>query len=369
MIVEGINDDIASDSVKKFVRENRDILIYEFVNRGNNGDVYFGKRVKLGDEVVLKFYFSNDNYDDKEEAVILNQIDHPNILKIYDLKFFPPFFAYFLSPKIKGGDLQNVIDSNGVSTRTALKIIEGILMGLTEFHSKHQLVHRDLKPGNILISSDNLTPIIADLGAVKKIKNANDPVTASKSTFLYLPPESVIKNEYYYESDIYQVGIILFQMLGGSFHLENPSMWCNKKEKKELDQICIPSKKQEKLDEIITNKIRSGKLIDSSTLPAHLDQNFKKVINKATNFHYEKRYSNPSLFLKDIHKLLRSQPDYNVTEDFLYISHQSGKEFRISKTPKMDVIMEKRADKKKEWRKDNTHEGSITKAYEIAKKM
>ncbi|MBK8365524.1 MAG: protein kinase [Bacteroidetes bacterium] len=73
-------------------------------------------------------------------------------------------------------------------------------------HSTHSLVHRDLKPGNILIDLATSRPIIADLGSVKKLENADGFVSESKATRIYLPPESILLKHYTFRSDIYQVG-------------------------------------------------------------------------------------------------------------------------------------------------------------------
>lgn len=365
MIKGELQDEDAAKVVRAFVRENPDIIVDQFIQRGNNADVYVGKRKKMGDDVVLKFYWSHEKYDESEEAVILNKLNHPNILKIYDLKFLPPYFAYFLTPKISG-DLQEMIDSRPISTKEALKFIEKILLGLNELHSKHDLVHRDLKPANILVDSEADILVIADLGAVKKVHEADGHVTASKATYYYLPPESVNENKYYFESDIYQVGIVLYQLLGGAFHLKDSLLWCNPKEKKELDKINNSENKQNRLYEMIDDKIKRGKLIDASTLPNYLDPAFKRVINKATHLDYKQRYSNPAFFLTAIHDLLRKQPDYLKGTDDLLIVHDSGKAFRISKDLKGKVILEKRI-KKKEWRKDNSHNGCLKTAYKIVK--
>ena len=366
MVNDDFQDSDACSTARKHVRETPDIEVSEFIQRGNNGDVYFGKRIKMGDDVVLKFYWSHPQYDETEEAVILHGINHENILKIYDLKFLPPNIAFFLTPKISGGDLQGIIDTEKLSTKEALEIIAGILKGLTELHSKYQLVHRDLKPGNILYCLDKKIPIIADLGAVKKIEKANESVTASKSTVYYLPPESVFANEYYFQSDIYQVGIILFQLLGGHFPLESPTDWFNRKELKAYSEIRNSMEKQSKLDEIIASKITSGKIINTDTLPDHLDTPFKKVIKRATNFHYEKRYSNPYAFLKDVHNLLRNQPDYVEDGKELFIKHNRGKEFKISENVNGQIILEKRIGTKA-WRKDNSHNGTKKSAIAVAK--
>ena len=366
MVNVELHDEDSVKAIQDFVRSNPDIEVFDYIRRGCNGEVYFGKRIKMDDEVVLKFYWSHANYDAAEEAIILRNVEHENILKIWDLKFLPPYYAYFLTPKISGGDLQGIIDERKLSTKESLEIISGILLGLTELHSKHKLVHRDLKPGNILFDLEKRQPIIADLGAVKKIDNADGCVTASKSTYLYLPPESILANEYYYQSDIYQVGVIMFQLLGGYFPLESPMDFLTKREQKQLDGIKNSGDWSNKFDELIGNKVVKGKIADMSTLPLYLDSGFKRVLNKALNFHYEKRYQNPSLFLRDVHNLLRTCPDYIEDIDHLIIKHENGKEFQLFKNKKNDIVLEKRLFNK-DWRKDNSHDGSFESALEVAR--
>ena len=362
-----LHDEDSVKAIQDFVRNNPDIEVYQYIRRGNNGEVYFGKRKKLADEVVLKFYWSHPNYDATEEAVILKGITHDNILKIYDLRFLPPNYAYFLTPKISGGDLQDIIDNKKLSTKESLEIISGILIGLTELHSAHKLVHRDLKPGNILINLSDNRPIIADLGAVKKIEDANGFVTASKSTYYYLPPESILRNEYYFRSDIYQVGIIMFQLLGGFFPINNSYKWLKNSELKKVQAIKNSNDQYWKFEEIIGQKIAKGKLINLDTLPYYLDTSFKRVLNKALHNQYDKRYRNTSLFLKDVHQLLRSCPEYIEEPDKVIVNHNNGKQFQIYIDKKGKVVLEKKISDK-EWRKDNNHNGTIESILSIARK-
>jgi len=366
MVKVELNDEDSVKAIQDFVRNNPDIEIYEYIRRGFNGEVYFGKRIKMDDDVVLKFYWSHPNYDETEEAIILRNIEHDNILKIWDLKFLHPNYAYFLTPRISGGDLQGIIDRRKLSTKESLEIISGILLGLTELHSKHKLVHRDLKPGNILFDLEKKQPVIADLGAVKKIVNADGCVTASKSTYLFLPPESILANEYYYQSDIYQVGLIMFQLLGGYFPINTPMDFLTKKDKKQLVSIKNSTNWSNKFNELIGNKVVKGKIADTNTLPYYLDSGFKRVLNKALNFHYEKRYQNPSLFLKEVHNLLRSCPDYIEDIDRLLVKHENGKEFQLYRNKKDEVVLEKRI-LNKDWRKDKSHNGTLESAISIAR--
>jgi eukaryotic-like serine/threonine-protein kinase len=363
-----LKDNDCPHAIRESVRNNPDIDIYQYIKRGNNGDVYFGKRKKLGDDVVLKFYWASPNFDSSEEAVILRQIEHKNILKIHDLKSVPPNYAYFLTPRISGGDLQEHLDNHILSSKEALEIIAGVLLGLTELHSKHNLVHRDLKPGNILLEiKKKIKAIIADLGAVKKIDSPTSFVTASKAAYVYLPPESTRENKYYFQSDIYQVGITMYQTLCGAFPLQTPEDWCTLKEKQKLDTIKNADDWNRKLEECIGKRIASGNIINVNTLPAHLDKAFRRVISKATHLVYSKRYKSAAEFLKDIHSLIRDFPDYRKTPDSLEVKHINEREFKIYKNRDHEFVVERKL-RGGSWRKDNSHDGTLESILEIARK-
>jgi serine/threonine protein kinase len=361
-----IKDEEGVSKIQDFVRTNPDIEVYDYIKRGLNGEVYFGKRKKLGDEVVLKFYWASPAFDSSEEAVILRKIDHPNILKVYDLRFLPPNYAYFITPKISGGDLQEKIERENIDTKTALKTVADILMGVNELHSNHQLVHRDLKPGNILINLSTSSAIIADLGAVKHIATANGHVTASKSTRVYLPPEAILRNEYYYQSDIYQVGIILFQLLGGFFPVSDEIKWLTAKEQAIVNGTTSNTSRLFKFDELIDQKICKGKIADTATIPFYLNTQFKTVLNRALNLNPAKRFTSAAEFLKAIHSLLRGCPTYGTIGEHLHIIHDNGKEYRIWKSPNKEYLLEKKITCG--WRKNNEHDGTKDSVLAAARK-
>lgn len=364
--METMDDDHGVESIRTYVRNQPDINVHTYVKRGLSGLVYLGRRNKAADEVVLKFYWAEPGYDSSEEAVILLKIDHPNILRVFDLKFVPPNASCFLTPWISGGDLQGQLDNRSFSTREALEIISDILLGITELHANHRLVHRDLKPGNILLDIDRNRSVIADLGAVKRINSPTGFTSESKGALYYLPPESIVDKKYYFQSDIYQIGLILFQLLDGFFPASNPEKWLTKKEKQFIDSITIDSKKFDQLDEYIKEKIYKGKLADTRTLPSHLDAGFKRVLNKALHLDYKKRFKNTSEFLKEIHKLLNNFPSYLMQKEELIVTHGSGKEYRIRKNEHGIYTLEKRLPGK-DWRADRTHDGNFESVITLAR--
>ena len=322
----------------------------------------------MGDEVVLKFYIAHEDYDSSEEVVILRSIDYDNILNIYDLRFVPPHSACFLSPKIPGGDLQAYMDNNVVSSKTALEIVAGILKGITELHTKHKLVHRDLKPGNILLDLPSHKPIIADLGSVKKMSETNNYTTTSKATRLYLPSESIEYKQYFFQSDLYQIGLIMFQLLGGHFPIETPLDFLTQREKNKLNGLVDKSTKwTDTFDDLIDTKIIKRKIADTGSIPDFLDAPFKRVLNKALHKDYQKRFQNPSEFLIEIHDLLRNSPSYTNHSDHLHIANYNGVEHKIYQDSRNNMIVEKRKNGG-QWRRQNKHDGSFESALELAKK-
>ena len=76
------------------------------------------------------------------------------------------------------------------------------------------MVHRDLKPANIVM--DGHTPRIADFGTVRILNQGSAVTTASRHSGLYRPPETFASNQYSRAGDVYQVGLVAYQLLGGA---------------------------------------------------------------------------------------------------------------------------------------------------------
>lgn len=365
--ITNLGDDDCPDPIKKFIRDTPDFVIQQYIQRGAVGEVYFGMRKKLGDSVALKFYDGSPDFNASEEAVILRQIDDKNVLKVYDLRFIEPNYPCLISPLISGGDLQGFIDSSIISSKKALEICAGILKGITCLHTQHNLVHRDLKSGNILIDKDTFHPFVADLGSVKKIPHADAGVGTSKATRIYLPYESIIDSEYYIQSDIYQVGLILFQMLRGHFPLNDPLEWLTPREKKILSKISNSVQKNLKLYELIDEKICNGKIADRGSLPNYLDPMFKRTLNKALNLDRKSRFRSAPEFLKAVHDLLRYNPSYTKSGNSLLVEHADGTSYQIEET-RNDLFSLWKKSTNGQWRKNNMHNGEFNAIIEIARK-
>ncbi len=352
-----IKDTNVDEPIKEFVRFQEDVDIDRYSDIGANGDLYFGTRKILNDRVALKFYFYNSHISSHQEPLLLKEVKHENILEIYDAKIINEQYAYFLTPEINGGDLQKFINTNIISTATAVSITQGILKGLSELHKNtNDFVHRDLKPNNILIDKYSLQPFIADFGSIKKIPEASESVVASKSTFIYKPYESIIDGEYYKQSDIYQVGVILFQLLGGSFPLAAAD-WLSDRQKNKLNKISGNFEQWQFIEECINQKIVKSKLLDFNTLPQYISKKLKGIIRIATNADKDKRYQTCAEFLKALFDYQKSAKDWWIDDDVIFANGKGKQTFKIYKDKK-GYVLEVRKNGNA-WRRDNKHTGRL----------
>jgi len=191
------------------------------LGRGGMATVYHGYDPRFEREVAVKVLPAELMHSDPQfklrferEAKIIAQLEHPSIVPVYDVgdENGQP---YFVMRYMNGGSLSDRMREGLISIPEAAKILGQIAPGLDEAHSKG-IVHRDLKPSNILFDNKNI-PYISDFGIAKLSRAQVSNVTGSGiiGTPAYMAPEQASGETVDGRSDIYAVGIILFEMLTG----------------------------------------------------------------------------------------------------------------------------------------------------------
>ncbi|MDD5361081.1 MAG: serine/threonine-protein kinase [Ignavibacteria bacterium] len=354
-----MNDQKVNPIIRDFIRTQKDIDVDRYSNKGSFGELYFGRRKILKDRVALKFYEFDVLGINHSEPLLLKTINHRNILSIYDARILDNKIAYYLTPEISGGDLQNFIENNTINTEEALLITQGILKGLSALHkSPNNFVHRDLKSLNILIDLKSKTPYISDFGILKRIPINTDYVTASKSSPLYRPPEVIIDGKYYFCSDIYQVGIILYQLLDGYFPFDI-QQWMNPKQRNEFNGIIDANKNREYAKTILDNLILKGNIINQDKLPPYIDKRLKRIIKKATNVEITKRYQSCTEFLKAIYDYMKCYKKWWEISGIYYAYDKNKNKYYEVKKSENEYILSQSSDSLK-WRKKNVGSNSLS---------
>ncbi|MBW2740929.1 MAG: protein kinase [Deltaproteobacteria bacterium] len=246
---------------------------FEAINRGANGYLFFAKNKVSKMDVAIKFYAGEPGENRHDEPRQLSALTCPNVLPILEARSISDEWAFFMTPRCFEGDIDDIIGSNP-SVHKALDIAVGICAGVSSIHAAG-MIHRDLKPGNIVILDG--TPRIADFGSVTAIEEGQQDVGASRHSILWRPPESFETERYSIKGDVYQVGIAVYQLLGGKLHYDGME-YLSKKQRKYFEAITDAVDQSIFVDEVIKDKALKGKLVDIKTLPGWLDSRTRRTI-------------------------------------------------------------------------------------------
>lgn len=197
---------------------------YRIENRigiGGMGAVYKARDLELDRDVALKVIRPEFEADEevlarfKQEIILAREITHRNVVRIYDLGLAEGI--KFISMEfIEGKDLTTIVRQSGpMSVEDASLVVEQICLALDAAHQEG-VVHRDLKPQNVMIASDGRV-VVMDFGIARSLQDSSMTQTgALLGTPDYMSPEQVKGEQVDARTDIFALGIILFELLTGT---------------------------------------------------------------------------------------------------------------------------------------------------------
>lgn len=246
--------------------------------RGANGYLFFAKNKITNASVAIKFYAGEQGESRHDEPRQLCLIKSRNVLPILDARSVSEEWGYFVTPRCFEGDLDDLI-ANQPSVHEALDVALGVCNGVSAIHAL-KMLHRDLKPGNIVMQAG--TPQIADFGSVRMLSDGESHVTASRHSILYRPPESFATGRYGVKGDIYQIGVVLYQLLGG--HLPYDGLeYLNRTELKQYAAIGDPVDRSIYVDGVIRSRVVAGALLRLSSLPPWITGVARRALRDMTS--------------------------------------------------------------------------------------
>ncbi len=150
-----------------------------------------------------------------QEIEILSRLHHPHVIEILDHGHIGDRIHYYATEYIHLGDLARCIERGGVTTARALDYVSQIASGLEALH-RQNIVHRDVKPSNILFK-DRDTLVIADLGIAKNLAGVEALTVMGDilGTPYYISPEQINNRPVDQRTDIYSLGVMFYELLTG----------------------------------------------------------------------------------------------------------------------------------------------------------
>jgi serine/threonine protein kinase len=196
-------------------------VILAELGRGGMGVVYQARHQTTGQTVALKVLLGGSQADSGQvrrflrEAESIANLHHDNIIPIYTISQ-DKGYHYFTMPYLTGGSFEHLLNKTDTSFAVKIEILCKIARALSHAHGK-RIVHRDLKPANILLDQ-NGEPFLTDFGLAKNL-DSNSRLTQTGNvvgTPFYMSPEQIkAAKKLDHRSDIYSLGIILYQILTG----------------------------------------------------------------------------------------------------------------------------------------------------------
>ncbi len=315
------------------------------IGRGGMGAVYLAERAdgEFNQKVAVKLIKRGMDTDFiikrfRHERQILAKLRHPNIANLLDGGTTKDGLPYFVMEFVEGELLYSYCDKNKLNTRRRLQIFEQICSAVQAAH-EHQIIHRDIKPGNILMTAAGV-PKLLDFGIAKVL----DPDLIHESvhptstmmrlmTLDYASPEQICGGEITPASDVYALGVLLYELLTG----HNPYIFPRGRSPHEISRvICdvppkLPSQAvaadESLLPVYTTNDVNSkeaavfrGKSVGD--LQLELTDDLDRLIMKALSKKPEERFASVKEFAADVARFLSGSAV--LAEPKLFVNSLSG---------------------------------------------
>ncbi len=220
-----------------------------------------------------------------ESAAILS---HPNIIPVYEVGETEAFL-YFTMQLVEGRSLARTIGmvkKNLLPSRRAIPVGEavricGLVLEAMDYAHRMEIVHRDIKPDNVLIEKHTQRPMITDFGVAKVLRSDDEKMPMVQGTPVYMPPEQILGRGVDGRSDIYAAGTMLFKMLSPD----------------------LPLPPFNSKADLLRQKVRRREgffLKLPSELNTDVNEDMDRIILKATAYRQADRYPSCRDFLQDL---------------------------------------------------------------------
>ncbi len=225
-----VYDDLDQDPQTLIGRELGGCVLEERIGRGSMASIYRGTHLQLEKSMAVKILHEkalSDHYTPEEfmdEARMAANLEHENIVRVYNAGI-EEGVSFIQMELMEGTSLNQILDNrNPLKEEEAIDILEQTARGLSHAH-QHDVIHRDMKPGNLMVTDDG-TIKITDFGLAryqKELESIGEDEPVSGTPY-YMSPEQWKRNPLDPRSDIYSLGVTFYRILTGEHPFQSTNL-------------------------------------------------------------------------------------------------------------------------------------------------
>lgn len=281
------------------------------IARGGMGEVWLGRRADGQHQQqaaikILSPYLAEANsiHRFRRERELLARLEHPNIARLLDGGVSSQGEPYLVMEFVDGVALDQYCDSHRLSIRARLELLIKVCAAVNSAH-QYLIVHRDLKPGNILVTADG-EPKLLDFGIAKIIDaDSGHERTATVNLFLtptYASPETLRGEPATVASDVYSLGVVLYQLLTGRLPFSTSAAFPAAQLERALRETAPERPSQ------VTEAAAEQRSTTSSRLRQTLKGDLTTILGKTLEYDPSRRYPSAERLANDLKRYLSNRP-------------------------------------------------------------
>jgi eukaryotic-like serine/threonine-protein kinase len=284
--------------------------IIKEIGRGGMGAVYLAERAdeQYQKRVAIKLIKRGMDTDSvlrhfRNERQILANFDHPNIARLFDGGMTESGLPYFVMEYVEGVPLDEYCDAHALSITERLKLFREVCAAVSYAH-RHLVIHRDIKRSNILVTAEGL-PKLLDFGIAKILQQGDGAEPLATMTGLrlmtpeYASPEQVRGEAVTTASDVYSLGVVLYELLTGQLPYRFASHSPN-----DMARAITEQEPTRPSTAVGSNRGQQSEIINHKLLRGDLDN----IVLMALRKEPVRRYRSVEQFSEDIQRYLEARP-------------------------------------------------------------
>jgi serine/threonine protein kinase len=301
--------DLLDDGNSLPFRELGSYRIRKMLGEGGMGVVYLAERQDLGSMVALKLlrdaWLSPARRERfAAEQRTLAQLNHPSIARLYDADTLPDGTPFFVMEYVEGLPLTDYCAQHGCSIEQRLKLFRQVCEAVQYAHG-NAVIHRDLKPSNILVRADGTIRLL-DFGIAKQLESLDVPAHQTMTALRlmtpeYASPEQIRGQRAGIQTDVYSLGVILYELLSGELPFDLSSL-----SPAEAEMVLLshePGRPSAK----VPRRAKAGDSLAGS-LSASVRADLDVLCLTAMHKDPERRYRSVEALIRDVDHYLKAEP-------------------------------------------------------------